>query len=87
LVTFLDALLVTLLEAGFEEFLRDFLDIRLPFVAFSGSVWCDCGSVRRSRLDRCCDANMLTSEYGYKGFDATHVPCANKAQQRLDDEL
>jgi hypothetical protein len=25
-------------EAGLDKFLRDFLDIRLPFVAFTGSI-------------------------------------------------
>jgi hypothetical protein len=40
-------------EADLEDFLRDFLDIRLPFVAFGGSIiglWRDLPELLESRL-------------------------------------
>ncbi|WP_423958733.1 hypothetical protein [Bradyrhizobium sp.] len=60
--------------AALEELLRDFVDIRLPFVAFGGSI---------IRLLRSCPANrnrpggcasLVAPEYGYKEFDAPPVP-------------
>jgi hypothetical protein len=52
-------------EGVLEDFLRVFLDIRLPFVAFSGSIIAPLRVLRRN-----CPrwANLPTSEYGYNGF-------------------
>jgi hypothetical protein len=72
------------LAAGFRrgevlgDFLRDFLDIRLPFVAFSGSI---IGVLRVSfgegesgqRLGRSEGPSLTGLGYGYKEFDAQPV--------------
>jgi hypothetical protein len=47
-----------------EDFLRVFLDIRLPFVAFSGSI---IAVLRVLRWNCRCWASLPTSEYGYNG--------------------
>ena len=59
------------LEGVLGDFLRVFLDIRLPFVAFSGSIIAQLRVPRRN-----CPrwANLPTSEYGYNGFCATPGP-------------
>jgi hypothetical protein len=54
---------------GLEDFLRVILDIRLPFVAFGGSIIGVLRAVQASsnRADRW--AYLKASEYGYKEFD------------------
>jgi hypothetical protein len=59
------------LEGVLEDFLRVFLDIRLPFVAFSGSI---IALLRVLRWSCPRWANLPTSEYGYNGFCATLGP-------------
>jgi hypothetical protein len=60
--------------AALEEFLRDFVDIRLPFVAFGGSIFESLRScpANRNRPGGC--ASLVAPEYGYKEFDAPRVP-------------
>jgi hypothetical protein len=59
------------LEGVLGDFLRVFLDIRLPFVAFSGSII----ALLRVVYGNCpCWANLPISEYGYNGFCATLRP-------------
>jgi hypothetical protein len=59
------------LEGVLGDFLRVFLDIRLPFVAFSGSII----ALLRVLYGNCpCWANLPTPEYGYNGFCATLRP-------------
>jgi len=59
------------------DFLRVFLDIRLPFVAFGGSIIgvAARASARRNRAD--CWASLMGWEYGYKEFDAPPVRSLN----------
>ena len=57
--------LAACLEGVLGDFLRVFLDIRLPFVAFSGSI---IALLRVQRRNCPCWANLPTSEYGYNGF-------------------
>ena len=61
-------------EEALEDFLRVFLDIRLPFVAFGGSTN---RVLRVSSADRRIRsggwASLMTAEYGYKEFDAPPV--------------
>ena len=61
-------------EAGLGDFLRVFLDIRLPFVAFGGSTMTIAGLVPRVR-NRAGSrwASLMAAEYGYKEFDAPPV--------------
>jgi hypothetical protein len=59
------------LEGVLGDFLRVFLDIRLPFVAFSGSI---IAVLRVLRWNCQRWANLPTSEYGYNGFCATTHP-------------
>jgi hypothetical protein len=59
------------LEGVLGDFLRVFLDIRLPFVAFSGSI---IALLRVLRWNCLRWANLPTSEYGYNGFCATLGP-------------
>jgi hypothetical protein len=68
---FLAAVFGGFLEGVLGDFLRVFLDIRLPFVAFSGSII----TLLRVLYGNCpCWANLPTSEYGYNGFCATRRP-------------
>ena len=56
-----------------DVFLRVFLDIRLPFVAFGGSINSSIAGlvlVSPNRANRW--ANLMASEYGYQ--DSTHHP-------------
>jgi hypothetical protein len=60
------------------DFLRDFLDIRLPFVAFSGSIIrllrVLSGEGESGQWLGKCDGPILTAlGYGYKEFDAQPV--------------
>ena len=60
--------------ATLGDFLRVFLDIRLPFVAFGGSI---IGVLRvsRGRIGFAADrwASLIGPEYGYKDFEASPV--------------
>jgi hypothetical protein len=62
---FLAAVFGAFLKSVLGDFLRVFLDIRLPFVAFSGSI---IALLRVPRRNCPCWANLPTSEYGYNGF-------------------
>jgi hypothetical protein len=53
------------------DFLRVFLDIRLPFVAFGGSI---IAMLRVPRRSCPCWANLPCPEYGYNEFRATSRP-------------
>ena len=60
------------------DFLRDFLDIRLPFVAFGRSI---IGLLRvpsgtPAKIGGW--ASLTAPEYGYKEFDAAPVPSLNE---------
>jgi hypothetical protein len=59
--------------AGLGDFLRVFLDIRLPFVAFAGSIRGIAGLVAASRIRAGRWASLMASEYAYKVFDARPV--------------
>jgi hypothetical protein len=59
----------TLREAVLGDFLRVFLDIRLPFVAFGGSTMGIAGL--RNQAGRW--ASLMAPEYGYREFDAPPV--------------
>jgi hypothetical protein len=60
------------LGAALGDFLRVFLDIRLPFVAFSGSIIAVLRVPHRWRKPSCRRwANLPAPEYGYNGFYAT----------------
>jgi hypothetical protein len=70
-----------------EDFLRVFLDIRLPFVAFDGSIM---GSLLRflsgrQRISPGCWVRLTAPEYGYKQFDATPVHSLNVPLGRNDE--
>src|SRR4051794_13029685 len=73
---FLADVLAAFAEPILEDFLRVFLDIRLPFVAFGGSIIAalrvPCWNFRRW-------ANLATSEYGYNGFCAAARAAAESA--------
>jgi hypothetical protein len=58
---------------GSADFLRVFLDIRLPFVAFGGSIKGIAGlaSARWNQAARW--ASLMAPEYGYKEYDAPPV--------------
>jgi hypothetical protein len=61
------------LDVVLDVFLRVFLDIRLPFVAFGGSINSSIAGlvlVSPNRANRW--ANLMASEYGYQ--DSTHHP-------------
>jgi hypothetical protein len=80
------------LEGGFlkdawEDFLRVFLDIRLPFVAFSGSTIAIL-RVPHRQLEPSwpCWANLPISEYGYNGFYAATRPHFVESALGPDDE-
>jgi hypothetical protein len=64
-------------EAGLGDFLGDFLrvflDIRLPFVAFGGSIKGIAGLALASRNQAVCWASLMVPEYGYKEYDAPPV--------------
>jgi len=64
-------------EGVLGDFLRVFLDIRLPFVAFGGSIMgiAARASAGRNRAD--CWASLMGWEYGYKEFDAPPVRSLN----------
>src|SRR6185312_3257081 len=55
------------------DFLRDFLDIRLPFVAFGGSIIRLLRTPPPWRIRARGWASLTASEYGYKEFDAPPV--------------
>jgi predicted MFS family arabinose efflux permease len=76
----------TFFTAGLAIFLGDFLDIRLPFVAFSGSVLMIFRMCWRSVRGRRCGANRLPPEYGYKGFDATPDPRTLEMRRRSGEQ-
>ena len=61
------------LDEGLGDFLRDFLDIRLPFVAFGGSIIGYCEPLVACRIRADGWASLTASEYGYKEFDAPPV--------------
>jgi hypothetical protein len=68
-----DAFPEACLVVFFDVFLRVFLDIRLPFVAFGGSINRGIAGpvfVSPNRANRW--ANLMASEYGYQ--DSTHHP-------------
>jgi hypothetical protein len=66
------------LTAFLGDFLRVFLDIRLPFVAFGGSIMgIFAGLVRRTPNRVGCWARLMAPEYGYKEFDAPPVRSLN----------
>jgi hypothetical protein len=74
------------------DFLRVILDIRLPFVAFDGSVfqalWVPGQVQARSAnaVPRC--ANLPASEYGYKGFEASPSrSCCARALDNLNKKF
>jgi hypothetical protein len=56
-----------------EDFLRDFLDIRLPFVAFGGSIIRVLQPLPLRRIRARGWASLAASEYGFKEFDAPPV--------------
>jgi len=65
-------------EDALGDFLRVFLDIRLPFVAFGGSTMEGiAGLVPASRNRADCWASLMAPEYGYKEFDAPPVRSLN----------
>jgi hypothetical protein len=53
-----------------EDFLRNFVDIRLPFVAFGGSIIRVLRSCSATRNRPGGWASLMAPEYGYKEFDA-----------------
>jgi hypothetical protein len=57
------------------DFLRVFLDIRLPFVAFAGSTIRVIARASWNRAD--CWANLMASEYAYREFDAPPIRSLN----------
>jgi len=59
------ALAVAALGDFSGDFLRVFLDIRLPFVAFGGSISSIAGLALANRNHAVCWANLMASEYGY----------------------
>jgi hypothetical protein len=61
------------LEDFFGDFLRVFLDIRLPFVAFGGSIIDVAGLIPEGRNQAGCWASLMASEYGYKELDVPPV--------------
>ena len=62
-------------EDGLGDFMRVFLDIRLPFVAFGGSIMGVLRVLSRQGADLTdCWARPTASEYGYQEFDAPPVP-------------
>jgi len=60
-------------EDPLEDFLRVFLDIRLPFVAFGGSIIAGIAGLPASRNRSGCWASLMASEYASKHFDAPPV--------------
>ena len=62
-----------LAEAGLGDFLRVFLDIRLPFVAFGGSIMGIAGLVLANWNQAGRWASLMAPEYGYKEFDAPPI--------------
>jgi hypothetical protein len=54
-----------LATAALGDFLRVFLDIRLPFVAFGGSISSIAGLALANRNHAVCWASLMASEYGY----------------------
>jgi hypothetical protein len=72
-------------DAGLGDFLRVFLDIRLPFVAFGGSIMDTASLLPAGRNQAVCWASLMASEYGYKEFDIPPV-CSLIALVGLDDE-
>jgi hypothetical protein len=60
--------------ATLEDFLRVFLDIRLPFVAFRGSTIAVL-RVTRGMIGFAADrwASLIGPDYGYKDFEASPV--------------
>jgi len=67
------------------DFLRDFLDIRLPFVAFGGSIIRVLQPLPLRRIRARGWASLTASEYAYKEFDATPV-CSLSELLPPDDE-
>ena len=67
------------------DFLRDFLDIRLPFVAFGGSIIRVLQPLPLRRIRARGWASLTASEYAYKEFDATPV-CSLSEFLPPDDE-
>ena len=78
-----DAARAALRATGLEDFLRVFLDIRLPFVAFGRSIIGVAGLVLANRNQVGGWASLMASEYGYKEFD---VPPSLIALPGPDDE-
>jgi hypothetical protein len=72
-------------DAGLEDFLRDFLDIRLPFVAFGGSIIGVLRSCPANQFRVGGWASLTASGYGYKDIDAAPVHSSVKCQLP-DDE-
>jgi hypothetical protein len=64
-------------EGVLGDFLRVFLDIRLPFVAFGGSIIGGAARASASRNRADCWASLMGWEYGYKEFDAPPVRSLN----------
>jgi hypothetical protein len=61
------------LDEVLGDFLRDFLNIRLPFVAFGSSIIGYCGFLLANRNRADGWASLTASGYGYKEFDAPPV--------------
>src|SRR6266550_2424982 len=62
---------------GLGDFLRVFLDIRLPFVAFGGSIIGGAARASVCRIRADCWASLMGWEYGYREFVAPPVRSLN----------
>jgi len=62
---FAEAARGALAAVALGDFLRVFLDIRLPFVAFGGSISSIAGLALANRNHAVCWASLMASEYGY----------------------
>jgi len=74
------------LDEGLGDFLRDFLDIRLPFVAFGGSIIRLLRTPPPWRIRARGWASLTASEYGYKEFDAPPVRSLSELLQPNDEQ-
>ena len=69
-----------------EDFLRDFLDIRLPFVAFGGSTIRLLRILSGGRIRAGCWASLTAPAYGYKDFEASPPVRSLREPFAPDDE-
>jgi hypothetical protein len=72
-------------ELFLGEFLRGLLDIRLPFVAFGGSIMGIGGSCPAGCVRVVCWASLTVSEYAYKEFQTLPVRSLNALHGPVDE--